>query len=208
VSTVSRGERVLRCDDKSGCGREFTVPDGTFSPSDKGVFTLVREMAAANGWQCHSPRWYEPWPDGSGPHDYCPEHRTDGLARETEGETDSWDLPLTQALILEVLAARYRGGDLTWPFPSRSRRSLQALQDRGLISFGQGPQPHSLGAWLTSKGRALALLPGYRTPLLNLLDEALHLRRNGESAPGGGENWDDWDRKADSFLRVILGGSL
>lgn len=34
-----------------------------------------------------------------------------------------------------------------------------------------------------------------------LLEEALHLRMNGERAPGGNETWRDWDRKADAYLR-------
>lgn len=38
---------------------------------------------------------------------------------------------------------------------------------------------------------------------INLLEEALFLRMNGEYAPGGTENWPDWDRKAETFLRRI-----
>jgi hypothetical protein len=33
-----------------------------------------------------------------------------------------------------------------------------------------------------------------------LLEEALHLRRDGERAPGGNENWPDWERKTERFL--------
>ena len=36
---------------------------------------------------------------------------------------------------------------------------------------------------------------------IRLLEEALHLRMNGEYAPGGKENWHDWDRKTEIFLR-------
>lgn len=39
---------------------------------------------------------------------------------------------------------------------------------------------------------------------IRLLEEALHLRRNGERAPGGNETWRDWDRKAERFLRERL----
>jgi len=39
---------------------------------------------------------------------------------------------------------------------------------------------------------------------LRLLEEALFLRANGEYAPGGNENWHDWDRKAEVFLRSLL----
>lgn len=37
-----------------------------------------------------------------------------------------------------------------------------------------------------------------------LLKEALFLRMNGEHAPGGGENWHDWDSRAEVFLRGLL----
>jgi hypothetical protein len=36
-----------------------------------------------------------------------------------------------------------------------------------------------------------------------LLREALHIRMYGEFAPGGRENWHDWDRKAEHFLRGL-----
>ena len=36
---------------------------------------------------------------------------------------------------------------------------------------------------------------------ISLLEEALHLRQNGERAPGGNETWRDWDRRAEVFLR-------
>lgn len=39
---------------------------------------------------------------------------------------------------------------------------------------------------------------------IRLLEEALHLRMNGERAPGGTETWRDWDRKTEVFLRSLL----
>lgn len=36
-----------------------------------------------------------------------------------------------------------------------------------------------------------------------LLEEALFLRQNGEYAPGGRENWHDWDTKAERLLRGL-----
>jgi len=39
---------------------------------------------------------------------------------------------------------------------------------------------------------------------IRLLEEALHLRTNGEYAPGGTENWPDWFRKTETFLRARL----
>jgi hypothetical protein len=38
---------------------------------------------------------------------------------------------------------------------------------------------------------------------VSLLKEALHLRMNGEYAPGGAENWGDWDHKTETFLRYL-----
>jgi hypothetical protein len=36
---------------------------------------------------------------------------------------------------------------------------------------------------------------------IRLLEAALHLRVNGERAPGGNETWRDWHREAERFLR-------
>lgn len=50
---------------------------------------------------------------------------------------------------------------------------------------------------------------GYEEPgesflaAIQLLEEALHLRRNGERAPGGTETWRDWERRAGEFLRDV-----
>jgi histidine triad (HIT) family protein len=43
-----------------------------------------------------------------------------------------------------------------------------------------------------------------KPPAIVLLEEALFLRMNGERAPGGNENWRDWDDKAERFLRSLL----
>lgn len=43
-----------------------------------------------------------------------------------------------------------------------------------------------------------------RPPAVKLLEEALHLRMNGEYAPGGTNNWHDWDNQAEVFLRSLL----
>ena len=39
---------------------------------------------------------------------------------------------------------------------------------------------------------------------VRLLEEALHLRMNGERAPGGNETWRGWERDAERFLRARL----
>lgn len=38
---------------------------------------------------------------------------------------------------------------------------------------------------------------------VQLLEEALFIRVNGERASGGQENWRDWDRRAETFLRGL-----
>jgi hypothetical protein len=38
---------------------------------------------------------------------------------------------------------------------------------------------------------------------IRLLEEALHLRMNGERAPGGTETWQDWERRAETYLRSL-----
>lgn len=43
-----------------------------------------------------------------------------------------------------------------------------------------------------------------KPPAVKLLEEALFLRMNGEYAPGGNENWHEWDDKAERFLRGLL----
>lgn len=45
--------------------------------------------------------------------------------------------------------------------------------------------------------------PTGHTEVLALLRQALHLRTHGERAPGGGETWADWDRRAETLLRGV-----
>lgn len=40
-------------------------------------------------------------------------------------------------------------------------------------------------------------------PARRLLEEALHLRMNGERAPGGNETWREWDTRTETFLRSL-----
>ena len=37
---------------------------------------------------------------------------------------------------------------------------------------------------------------------IRLLEAALHLRRNGERAPGGNETWAHWERAVEALLRT------
>jgi hypothetical protein len=113
-------------------------------------------------------------------------------------------MPPLQALVTEVLTAQLRLGEQSWPFPVRCRRALEALAKQGLLTYDRGRQPRTLDARLTDEGRR-KLMPGlYTAPLTLLLEEAMLIRVHGERAPGGKENWRDWDRKAEAMLRSTL----
>lgn len=114
------------------------------------------------------------------------------------------DLPPTQSLVLEILAARYRLGENCWTFSTRHRPALEGLAERGLLDWKHGVMPRTCLAFLTDEGRRALLSTGYRSPAVKLLEEALFLRQNGEYPPGGRENWRDWDDKAERFLRGLL----
>jgi hypothetical protein len=77
---------------------------------------------------------------------------------------DTDDLPPTQYLITEVLAARHRTGEHMWTFPSRLRAHMTALGEAGLIGWKSGIEPNTIRAWLTDAGRASVLGDGYVTP--------------------------------------------
>lgn len=73
------------------------------------------------------------------------------------------ELPPTQYLIMEVLAARYRLGEQLWTFPRYLRASMEQLARRQLIGWRHGPSA-DIQAWLTDKGREHSLLPDYVPP--------------------------------------------
>lgn len=82
------------------------------------------------------------------------------------------DLPPTQYLVMEVLAARARTGEALWNFPSNLAVPLRALEDLGLVSVMHGVAPASLRARLTDAGRKHVLKPDYVTPLDEVYDTA------------------------------------
>jgi hypothetical protein len=83
----------------------------------------------------------------------------------TQGpEPDAYDLPPTQALVLEILAARHRLGETCWTFSTRHLTSLRALEKRGLVGLMHGIIPHTCRAYLTDAGRRAALSDTYESP--------------------------------------------
>jgi hypothetical protein len=81
------------------------------------------------------------------------------------------DLPLTEYLLLDVLAARFRTGDQMWTFPRRARHYLRRLEERGLVELKAGVVENTVQAWLTESGREAVLLDGYRSAFDQALDE-------------------------------------
>jgi hypothetical protein len=74
-------------------------------------------------------------------------------------------LPLTQYLVLEVLAARHRLGEHGWTFPTSAGKAVDALARLGLVRATSGVMPRTLLVWLTDAGRSAALDPTYVPPI-------------------------------------------
>ena len=106
------------------------------------------------------------------------------------------ELPPTQYLVLEVLAARYRLGEKTWSFPTSLERALMALQSAGLVDTFGSTRPKTLRARLTDKGIAASMDMTYSTPVPTLAqaidtlpstnDEYLTWMREHGLGPGAG----------------------
>jgi len=78
---------------------------------------------------------------------------------------DDFDFTPTEALILEVLAARYRLGNKTWTFESRSNASLKKLADKGLLNFNSASTEGASLVWLTDLGVAILFPNKYSSPV-------------------------------------------
>ena len=81
-------------------------------------------------------------------------------------ESGEISLPLTQELIVEVLIARYRLGELLWPFPTSAGKSLKALTDKGLIGYQSASTEGSYNVWFTAEGKKRYLSFNYVPPIL------------------------------------------
>ncbi|MFE9955855.1 hypothetical protein [Micromonospora sp. NPDC005299] len=82
----------------------------------------------------------------------------------TVAPLDTDELPPTQYLILEVLAARYRTGETLWTFPARFRSHIGQLADIGLIGWKSGVAPLTVMAWLTEAGKKASMSETYVPP--------------------------------------------
>lgn len=74
------------------------------------------------------------------------------------------ELPPTQYLMMEVLAARYRLGENYWTFPSSHRRIADELESKGLVYQKSGRVERTILVWLTDAGKAGVLSPNYQVP--------------------------------------------
>lgn len=73
-------------------------------------------------------------------------------------------LPLTQYLVMEVLAARHRTGEDHWTFPTRATPAVRRLEGHRLVRWKSGIVEGTILVWLTDAGRDLFVLPGYTSP--------------------------------------------
>lgn len=102
--------------------------------------------------------------------------------------TSSENLPPTQYLILEVLAARYRCGETLWTFESRLGSHLRALESAGLIHLANGVEAKTMRAGLTEAGKDACLSLSYNLPVPTL-DTAI------STLPRTDEQYLAWMRK-------------
>lgn len=83
----------------------------------------------------------------------------------TEPE-DQNDLPPTQYLVMEVLAARYRLGHHGWCFPTKVTPALDALVEKGYLWYKSWVTPKTLLVFLTEDGKKTWLSEDYVPPIL------------------------------------------
>lgn len=57
----------------------------------------------------------------------------------------------TEELILENLIARRRLGHVIWPFPSKLKRQLETLEQRGAIGYQPGNVEKHYNVWLNEE---------------------------------------------------------
>jgi len=71
----------------------------------------------------------------------------------------------TQDLLLELIAVRKRTGENLWTFGTRHKRTLEELEDRGLVHVMHGIVENTVRAAITDAGWNMATSATYRSPL-------------------------------------------
>jgi hypothetical protein len=76
---------------------------------------------------------------------------------------------------MEVLAARYRLGERTWPFSSRLAPAIRALSELDLVTEMNAQVPKTIRASLTEAGREAAMSVTYRAPAEHVTEHAVRM---------------------------------
>ena len=71
----------------------------------------------------------------------------------------------TEDLVLEVLIARWRLGELLWTFDSQASPAIEKLADKGWVTSMHGITENTVRATLTSKAVAKWLVYDYIPPI-------------------------------------------
>ena len=89
----------------------------------------------------------------------------DRTAPATAEPVDTDALPLTQILLLEMLAARHRTGETLFAVTAKAVKAASALQKLGLVWFIDGNVEGSIRAALTEAGVRATISTTYVTPI-------------------------------------------
>ena len=76
-------------------------------------------------------------------------------------EHDYYNFTPSESLVLEVLTARYRLGELSWTFDSSANRALKALEEKKLVTWKSASVEGASLVWFTDLGKAVCLSRKY-----------------------------------------------
>lgn len=83
------------------------------------------------------------------------------------------ELPPTEDLFMEVLAARARLGERLWTFGNNTMKTAKSLEAKGFVDIMHGVTEKTFRASLTEAGREEVFGNGYVPPLHRHVQEAL-----------------------------------
>lgn len=78
---------------------------------------------------------------------------------------DPNDLPPTEYLMMEVLAARLRLGEPFWTFPRRLSGVARSLEAKGYVTWKHGVAESTIMVFATLDAEQLFLAPEYTQPI-------------------------------------------
>jgi hypothetical protein len=85
---------------------------------------------------------------------------------------------------------------------ARLREAVASCTDLAMDQAVLILENHRLRRQLAEAESRPVVEAGKRREATGLLEYALHLRMHGENAPGGSETWQEFDRRAEEFLRT------